>query len=529
VSAPRSDSRGWGAWLLGAALALPTLLVRSPPMTDLAMHAGAVGLLLHWGDETYVPRGLYWLNLGHPNQLFYGIAYVFSKVLGLRFGVGLAVALAQAAILGGGARFARHVGAPWWTALWLAPLALGWTYFWGLATNLCGLALFLPAVVLGDRFVTAPTRRRGAEMAGFYVLLFLAHETALGAAVFVHLVLFASLASRSRRLSLAPLAPVLFAVLLVVGHAIALHRIHTAAEQGFVRDVVFGSIAQRVVDLPGVIFGNYPAAVTLMMTGLYGAAAWATRRSADGAPGPRENTALGERFWDRRFVVAGLGLVLAYFVVPSQLFGVTMLNARFAPYAWALLLPACAAGAAATPASARARRLAILLTGAGLVAPLLVAVPAFLDSDRVNRSLDRVIAQMEPGQAVMVERLQPRGADEVFTPVSCGRVLAARGGRCQFDFTRTSVSPVRMTEALMWTRIGQSLSAEEGTVLRPPVDLRYYRYLLLWSDAAARDRPTLERTLGPYARLRADDDGWLLFESTLPRVTPDHAELGRAP
>jgi hypothetical protein len=60
--------------------------------------------------------------------------------------------------------FARYVRAPWWSALWLAPLALGWTYFWGLAPNLYGIALFLPTVVTIDRFVRGPTRRGAAAV-----------------------------------------------------------------------------------------------------------------------------------------------------------------------------------------------------------------------------------------------------------------------------------------------------------------------------------------------------------------------------
>jgi hypothetical protein len=503
-------------WLFGAALALPTLLVRSPPMTDLPMHAGAVGLLLHWGDPTFVPPGLYWLNLGHPNQLFYAVAYVLSRLAGIRIGVGLAVALAQVGIVGGGAIFARRTGAPWWTALWLAPLALGWTYFWGLATNLYGLAFFLPAVVLVDRLVTAPTPRLSAAMAATYVLLFFAHETALGAALGVHLLFFAL--RSPRRAPASVLAPAAFAVTLVFGHILLIHRIHTAAERGFVGDVLFGDLLPRVVDLPATIFGSYPLPIVLAMAVPCAGAAWAARRRDDG----QSAMPLGSRGWDLRFVLAALGLTVAYLLAPAQLFGVTMLNARFASYAWAILLPASCAG---TQVRGRSRRVALLLTGTAFVGPLLVAAPAFFESDRLNKGLDRVMERMAPGEAVLVDRLEPRKVDDLFTAVSCGRVLALQGGRCQFDFTRTSLSPVRMDERLMWSRIARRSGPNDPIDLRPAQDLRYYRYMLLWSDAVAADAPVLERTLAPYARLVVEDEGWLLFESKLPRVAPNVAEI----
>ena len=51
--------------------------------------------------------------------------------------------------------------------------------------------------------------------------------------------------------------------------------------------------------------------------------------------------------------------------------------------------------------------------------------------------------------------------------------------------------------------------------------------MLLWSDAVADDLPVLERTLAPYARFVVEDEGWLLFESRLPRVAPNVAEESR--
>jgi hypothetical protein len=259
----------------------------------------------------------------------------------------------------------------------------------------------------------------------------------------------------------------------------------------------------RFGDLPGKIFGAYPWPILLAMLSLYAGAVLASRRGVT-------RSAL---LWDHRFLIAALALLLVYFVAPDRMFVGGWINARFASYAWALLLPACAAGTEAS----RDRRMAVALTGAAFAAPLLVAVPAFLDSDRVNKALDRVIARMDPGQAVTVHRLEPRVEGDMYTTVSCGRVLALRGGRCDTDFTQFSLSPVRIDPRLIWRVHGEGVDGEQS-VIRPAEDLRRYRYMLLWTTDPASDRPALERTLAPFVRLITLDDGWLLFESTLPRV-----------
>ena len=500
----------------GALLALPTLLVRSPPMTDLPMHEGIVGLLLHWGDDAFVPRGLYRPNFGHPNQLFHVVAYALAGTLGARVGFALAVAIAQAAIVGCGAHFARHLRAPWWSALWLSPLALGWVYFWGLAANLYGLALFLPAVLLVDRCVSAPTARNGAALGLVYALLFFAHETAMAAIALVHL-LFLVL-RRDRRAWQVGSAAIAFSVILAVVDRVSLATINTAAERVYVADVVFAPPWSSLAALPATVFGSHPLPVLLALVAIFSLSVLATHRAA-ASTAPSSGPVL-DRLYARRFEAAGLAFLLAYFVVPEQLFGVTMLNARFAGYAWALLLPSLGAEKGFVPPSARPTRLATLVSMVAALALPFAALPAFLESQERNAALDRIAAKIEPGQATMVQRIHPRRPDDLFTAVSCGRLLAERGGRCQGDFTRTSISPVRMREDLLWSALDEGRNAGGPAVLRPKIDLRAYRYL---GFCCATPDETAEYAglLAPYARLIADDDGWIFFESKLPRIPPN--------
>src|SRR5450755_1430151 len=67
----RSRAESLVPWLAGLLLAAPVLVAYYPPMTDLAFHEAAIGLLRHRNDPTRVPPGLYLLSLGEPNQLFY--------------------------------------------------------------------------------------------------------------------------------------------------------------------------------------------------------------------------------------------------------------------------------------------------------------------------------------------------------------------------------------------------------------------------------------------------------------------------
>ena len=165
--------------IAGVALAAPTLLARFPPMTDLPLHDAVIGMLRHLHDPAYFPPDLYRLNLGHPNQLFHLSAWAFSYLFGVDGGCKVVIALAQVGILVGGARLAHHLGRSPWAALLLAPLALGWSYFWGLVANLVGFALLLFALPTLDRAVSHPSARGFLRSSLWMVALYLAHESVM--------------------------------------------------------------------------------------------------------------------------------------------------------------------------------------------------------------------------------------------------------------------------------------------------------------------------------------------------------------
>jgi hypothetical protein len=143
----------------GIALALPVLVAAYPPMADLPLHEAVVGVLRHYGDASYFPHGLYQLNLGHPNQLWYYAAYLLSVPFSTTTACKLVVAAIIVAIPLCAARLADHLGVTRWTALVVAPLGLGWMFFWGLIANMAGLAALLAVLPTLDKYVAKPDRR----------------------------------------------------------------------------------------------------------------------------------------------------------------------------------------------------------------------------------------------------------------------------------------------------------------------------------------------------------------------------------
>src|SRR5580704_193936 len=140
-------------WLLlaGALLAAPVVVVPWPPSTDLSLHAGMVALLARRGDPTFAAPGLYELALGHANQLFYLLAWPLALVTRAEVACRLMLAAIVAGTIVAAGHLAAHMGRTRWAALAVAPAALGWSFYWGFAPQMLGLALWMAALPLLDR------------------------------------------------------------------------------------------------------------------------------------------------------------------------------------------------------------------------------------------------------------------------------------------------------------------------------------------------------------------------------------------
>jgi hypothetical protein len=140
-------------WLLvaGVLLAVPVVIVPWPPSTDFSLHAGMVALLARRGDPTFAPPGLYELALGHTNQLFYLLAWPLALMTQAEVACRLVLAAIVAGTIVAAGHLATHLGRTRWAALAVAPAALGWSFYWGFAPQMLGLALWMAALPLLDR------------------------------------------------------------------------------------------------------------------------------------------------------------------------------------------------------------------------------------------------------------------------------------------------------------------------------------------------------------------------------------------
>src|ERR1700677_2057246 len=103
-------------WALGALVALPYLVVRSPPMGDIAFHEAGVALLRHLGDARFAPPGLYQAPRAEPTQLFPLLAYALSFLVPTHTACNLVVAAAAMSLPVGAGRLAKHLSLSPWVA-----------------------------------------------------------------------------------------------------------------------------------------------------------------------------------------------------------------------------------------------------------------------------------------------------------------------------------------------------------------------------------------------------------------------------
>src|SRR5579859_6711725 len=111
----QSRAERWAPYVAGALFAIPVLVAKYPPMDDMPLHEASVGLWRHWSDPQFAPRGLYYLNLGHANQLFSLLVYALSYLVAIGTASKIVVAASVLVFPVAAAHFADHVDSPRWT------------------------------------------------------------------------------------------------------------------------------------------------------------------------------------------------------------------------------------------------------------------------------------------------------------------------------------------------------------------------------------------------------------------------------
>ncbi len=160
-----------------------------------------------------------------------------------------------------------------------------------------------------------------------------------------------------------------------------------------------------------------------------------------------------------------------------------------------------------------------VLCAALALSSVLVAWPAFADSDEIYSDLDTLMPLIQPCSAVISLSLEHR-SNRLWEPmVAMGHVVAVRGGRSLFDYSQSPVSPVSQRPEKQWT---EPLVRMENHPyeMRPDWDFRRFRYFLF---------STQHPTIGAAVTLAIRNDAVLigskgdlyLFESRLPVAPVD--------
>lgn len=483
-------------WLGGLALAVPVVASRYPPMTDLPLHEGMVALLRHHGDAAWAPAGLYVTNLWHANQLFYLLAYPLAFVVSTDSACKLVVAGIVVLTLGAAGRLASHLGRSPWAALTLAPVILGWTFFWGFVANMLGFALLLLALPLIDR--DEAKSARGALVAcAVAVLVFFAHEASALALACAVVVL--AMTARPDRTTLARLAPVAVVGVLSAVEIARERAVETPLARLFDHQILWHPLTTKLSTVPRLLTGAHglwtdlallAPAVTL---GVLGVAFRARAREAD----PR---ALRYAF------VAGI-LVVAYLALPYSVNFGAFLYVRFLAPAFAVAVLAAA--------PARPPILAKLAMATVPLVTLYVVMPQFAAASDDHRELDALYARMDRASAVDVLHVGKRDKALLFEATGAGnRVLAERGGRLAFSFAEYPIAPVVVAPGYEWNDTLLRLYADP-TSLRPALDFDRFRYALVRGSDPDLAR-LVDGAMAPDARVAGVSGEWTLFESTHP-------------
>jgi hypothetical protein len=506
-------------WLVGACLALPSLVVHYPPMKDLPLHEAAVGLMRHWNAPAFAQHDVYALNLGHPNQLFYGLIWAFSYAFSdLTVASKLTVALSVLILPVAAARVAAYLKRSIWPALLVAPLGLGWLYYWGLIANILGISGLLLVLIPLDRHLRRPGMRTMLVLLGWFVLLYFAHVAALMCALIPLGIGAVSVRSRGWRVLGLRIAP---GVVVMAGLAV-----HAEWSKHLLRFTIANrpgpAIISRIREIPTVLLSAFePWAQYTIFFAIMALLAWSCvllrasipKVSFASCSASAMRPALFSRqvrgkFFRYRYEASCAVLLGMFLVLPAASGGATLVYHRFLPISWALAVVLVSPFRRAPfPNLLKMANLAVVL---GI---LFINIPHFIEANATFAGFEPVINNIAIGSPVSVTSISSLNGAKFSVGAMAGAVVGRRGGRTGFDFTQSAMAPVYQTEACDWpiTRERYVRGIHE---FRPAYDMRRFRYVVIYAvEPYARE--VLTDALRAEARLIDASDRWYLFESIL--------------
>jgi hypothetical protein len=429
------------AAVLLAGCALPFWSGRYLPLLDLPQHLGLAAVIARHGDPATLFARTYSVDPQvTPYWAYYGAMWLLTRVLALEtanrlvftaYAVG--IPLAAAFLLASFGRDRR------WAVL-VIPLVFGTNLFFGFATFLVSVPLFLLALGLSERYLSAPCWRGAAVLAALAVLVFLAHAQTfllLGLCVLA----LACVHVRSWRGLVAAGAPFLPSLVLfatwgrrsflqahsgVEGHTPQHTAYGTLGNLGAVYEpwrTVLGKMPERLL---GSFGDGSDARIGLLMLALFLVALL-----AEGLRRPRRPSRCDLLF---------AALLAVYLFTPMEIAGQWYLNARYLVFA-ALAAPLLLAEPASGWRGA--------LVGAAAVVALVACFNASAKVRAFQRQVgdfDRIAAQLPPGGRVLGLPFDTGAGGPVrlwpFLHWACWEQILA-GGDVGFSFAGLPSIPVR--------------------------------------------------------------------------------------
>ena len=500
-------------------MAAPVALCRYPPMYDLPCHEEIVSAMQHFGDRARYPPGLLAWNLGHPNQLFYFLALALTLVAPATVACKFVVVASVAAVPLAGARLANHLGVSRWATLTVAPLGLGFYFFFGMVGNLLALSLLIACLPQLDTFVRTPTLRGVGAVTLTLSLLYAAHESGLMIACLAMVILALGHAATPRQLVMKA-TPVAAGVCAMLGEQWRATR-HLSPELRNLPATFDLAFWQKRDGLPQALLGLHGSRTTLFpffwmvsaiaMLALQGLQQRGWLRPDVWRAFPSRRVAARAHLRDNRFAWLGVVLVVLYFAFPFSVQGAMWLHARFLAPGVAVLVVALAPSLPATP-WVLARAASIGAMGAVLA----MLRPEFAATGALYSDLETLLPKIELGSAVAgIDLFGGQWRHLVFSVGgAAARASSERGGRMAVSFTQaTPLPPVVIAPGHRWDDSFARMSPTSSG-FKPAFDLHRFRYVLSWTPTGRAD--DLTRALSPEARLVAKSGAWVLYESTIP-------------
>ncbi len=505
-------------WAVGAAWVIPLWIVPYLPMVDYPQQLAVASIIRHYGDPAYHLQQAFQLSLLRPQGLFEMIVAALAWVMPIEAAGKVMVSLCLALVLPAAVALCRRTGRPDWYALFALAVTYNHAFYWGFADNLLAYPLVLAGGALADRLFDRPLGRPfGARswllVAGCGAIFYTIHLQFL--LVYIGLVGWLALARRPdwRRLVLwlSALVPGLVLGMGVLGWAHLHHdEIMTRYQDRLqASQPYYLELSGKFQGIPEHLFGNsaggeqYMLLSVLMLAILVLMVPFTRRPDADWREG---------LLFRSRFLIAGLGLVVLFFMLPEFARGY-FVSERIVPLAFMLMVPALP-----VPPAGPRRRVGALLVSSLLVLQLGQTLASFTRFGAETAGLQELLATTEPGQSLAGLMYQKTAVSWTWPPVTIhfpAYYQVEKGGRIHFSFVQFFNSPVRYRPGQNWED-GQLAEWDEWSPHKFffPRHGKHYRYFLV------RGGPeNLAAAFGPYLpalRVRSAG-GWYLVESVVER------------